>query len=75
MKFEILAESDDAELEDFLEDQTIQQTEASSSTNDAIASFSIESVESVDLPVAQTLEEEQAAIQEMADTAEESWET
>ena len=75
-EIQILAESDDVESDGTLEDQTTQQTEASTNTNDAIASLSIESVESVDLPATQTSEEEQAAIQELADTAaEENWET
>lgn len=75
-EIQILAESDDVESDGTLEDQTTQQTEASTNTNDAIASLSIESVESVDLPATQTSEEEQEAIQELADTAaEENWET
>ena len=47
-EIQILAESDDVESDGTLEDQTTQQTEASTNTNDAIASLSIESVESVD---------------------------
>lgn len=72
------AESVDDNIQILSESENVtneQQPEEDSDIESISPSFSIESIESVDLPNTQVSIEEQAAIQEMADDTEEGWTT